>query len=63
MDQLMGVNTVAYFSYEHRPYPQYDPRQVVYLGSNTIHHTPYTIHHTPYTIHHTPYTIHHTPYT
>lgn len=25
----MGENTVAFFSYEHRPFPQYDPRQVI----------------------------------
>jgi hypothetical protein len=25
----MGPETVAFFSYEHRPFPDYDPRQVI----------------------------------
>lgn len=28
VDYLMDRNTIALFSYEHRPFPQYDPRQV-----------------------------------
>ena len=24
---MMNINTIALFSYEHRPFPEYDPRQ------------------------------------
>jgi hypothetical protein len=32
----MAPHTVAYFSYEHRVYPQFDPRQVIACFSAAV---------------------------
>lgn len=38
VSDVMAAHTLAYFSYEHRTYPQYDPRQVgPYLGMRIEH--------------------------
>ena len=52
VDAVMGPHTVAYFSYEHRPYPSYDPRQeferLAALRGMQVRVIPLTEHHAVY---------------
>jgi hypothetical protein len=38
VDAVMSDHTIALFSYEHRPYPEYDPRHVwsLFIGYHSI---------------------------